>query len=92
MNGGLVADGVQFSNYVGDGGGTYLGAFAKLPVPPGLWFPSPVAELMWVAGRGLAILRSRFEAFAAGQQAPVGTELMPTDAGASPQRLAGGAS
>ena len=88
MNGGLASDGAQFSNYVADDGQTYLGAFAKLPVPAGLWFPPPVAEKMWIGGRGIATLRARFQTFAAAQAGPVGEEPLPTARTASPPKLA----
>jgi len=91
MNGGLAMDGAQFSNYVADDGQTYLGAFAKLPVPAGLWYPPPVAEMMWIGGHGIAMLRSRFETFAAGQAGPVGEESLPSTRTAGPPKVAAAA-
>ncbi len=54
-----------------------------------MWYPPPIAQLMWIAGRGVAMLRGRFEAFTAGEASPVGEELMPVARTAGPPRLNG---
>lgn len=91
MNGGLVADGAQFCNYVAADWERYLGAFARLPLPAVLWYPPPLADLLWIAGRGLANLRGRVAAFADSHPGPIGEQLMPAGPNTGPPGIFGGA-